>query len=200
MPRIYRVAIIALTIFFFVGMHTQRCMAVLIDFEDGVGQDVVIPSDHYAGLTFSNAVWISTGFHDGFFGLGVDAGIVAGNNWAFPGTSSPIVVEFAVPLSEVSIDAFDVQDRGAQLEAFDAGGSSLGIDSFSTTSSAQDVTLSVSSFGIVKIELTQLVNATTNGDGLGWDNLSYSPVPEPSTISLAIASLLCLVGVRRRLL
>ena len=156
---------------------SSHAVATLVDFEDGTGQDVVIPNNNYPGLTFDNAVWISIGsqFHDGVYGLGVDAGIVGFNNWAFPGTSSPIVIEFDAPVSGVSIDAFDVGDRGAQLEAFNSSGSSVGSDSFTSGGSQQlDVTLSVSSSDIVKITLSQLVNVTSNGDGVAWDNLSYS--------------------------
>lgn len=181
-----------------VGFSPSPATGAIIDFEDGVGHDVVIPGGQYSGLTISNAVWIGAGapFHEGSFGLGVDAGIVGGNNWAFPGTSSPIVIEFNVPLSNVSIDAFDVQDRGAKLEAFDASGISLGSDSFSNVSLPQKVTLSVASAGIKKIELTQLSNLTSNGDGVGWDNLNYTPVPEPATYLLCATAFGLAVGYR----
>ena len=179
----------------------SRLSADVVDFEDGAGHDVVIPSQQYAGLTISNAVWIRSGqqFHDGNYGLGVDAGVVGHNNWAFPGTTSPIVIEFDQAVATVAIDVFDVEDRGARLAAFDSHGALLGADSVSATvGSPIDVTLGFSGQDIRRIELSQLVNNTNNGDGIGWDNLSFTSVPEPGASALVGIGLMAMALRRRR--
>lgn len=139
-----------------------------INFNDGQGEDVPIPGDHYAasGVTFTNAAWIGTNQ------LGVDAGVRSGS--FFPGVTNPIVLDFDTVVSEVSIQGFGVGSNGAQLEVFDAQGNSLGVSNNvgSGFGVRNHPILKVSAPGIVRAELTQ---HAYNGskDGMSWDNLSF---------------------------
>jgi hypothetical protein len=166
---------------------------VSINFEDGTGHDNVIPTTHYAGVTILNAVWIAaSGFHNGSFGMGVDAGTQSPNNWAFPGTSSPISIIFpdSALASSFSINAFGVGNNGAIIEAFDSSNNLLNSNSFTGSGDGvgTNISLTVSATNIKTVKLRQ-VNAVST-DGLGWDNASAQTVPEPSSvIMLGLASL-----------
>ena len=184
------------------AVATAPTSATMIDFEDGTGHDNVIPASHYTGLTFTNAVWIdvSSAFHNGNYGLGVDAGVQSPNDWAFPGTTSPIEIAFDVPMSEVSILAKEVSGNGAQIEAFDEFDVSVDVDNV-VFGGTGDATLTVFGTDIRRIELTQHLSPAGGGDGVGWDDLNFTeyvpPVPEPSTAFLCLGALV-LARLRRR--
>lgn len=149
--------------------------AVTNDFNDGTGHDVIIPTNHYIGLTFNNAAWTTFGGKT----LGVDAGVTGGgNNWAFPGTSSPIVIAFDLPANSVSITAIDVGQNGVQLEAF-SGASSVGTDNAGGPPGPLTVGLTVNAASIDRIELTQhLINESSPiQDGVVFDDLIYTLAP-----------------------
>ncbi len=163
--------------------------AQTFDFEDGTGHNVAIPAGQYPGLTFTNAVWISSGsFQNGSFGLGVDAGVVAVNDWAFPGTTSPIVIEIGPTATDVSITAFDVGASGAQLDAFDAADVSIDVDNAVGVGfgGGNNVTLSVTGVGIAKVELTQHLYPAEPNDGVGWDDLVIDPPVPVELLQFAI--------------
>jgi hypothetical protein len=172
---------------------------ITIDFEDAVGHDVMLPPSHYLGVTITNGVWIRGAnlpfgtFNQGSGGLGVDLGLSAINNWAFPGVTSPIVISFSAPVANVSIQAFDVGANGAQIRAFDASDLLLG------TASAVGVgigtgnhpLLSLSAINVSRLELIQHLYPSGGSDGLGWDNLTFEPslLPGPSSTMVLLTGL-----------
>ncbi len=153
------------------------------NFNDGTGHDVKIPMNQYAGLTMSNAVW--TTFSSSYT-LGVDAGVAGGgNNWAFPGTASPIEILFDSLVNSVSITAIDVGDNGAQLEAF-SGGTSVGTDNAVASPGPITTDLTVSAASIDRIELSQHLYPAGAGDGVVFDDLIYTLV---AGVSLTLTGL-----------
>lgn len=183
--------------------------AVILDFEDGTPHDVPVPANHYSGLVVKNAVWIATSFPFGVFGsgavaIGVDAGTFPVNNWAFPGVTNPIVIDFLSPVSSVSITAYDNGVNGAVLEAYNASNVLIDFDQASGTGTGNgnNSSLFVSGGSIVSIHLRQILNPTVaTTDGLGWDNLTYEPaaVPEPaSAVGWLLASFGLAAFARRR--
>lgn len=180
---------------------------ISIDFEDGTGHDVQLPSNHYPGVTISNGVWIQTVFSfaivgDGNFALGVDNGVSTTNEWAFPGTTNPIVLTFDELLSDFSIQAFDVGFNGALIEARDDSNNIIGTDSAvgSGVGTGFNPVLSITAPGIRSVHLRQQF-FFSNGDGLGFDNLTATTetqvVPEPhSLLMFAIGLVLIAAWVR----
>lgn len=180
-----RIPILAAVVLLSVLPAVSFAQTATNDFEDGTGHDVIIPASHYAGTTFSNAVWASFGGK----GLGVDLGVIAGNNWAFPGTSSPIVVSFDLPMNSVSITVRDVGDNGAQLEAF-FGAGSVGVDNAVASPGPITVELTVNAASIDRIELSQHLTDETppiHADGVIFDDLIYtqaSAVPAGTVVTM----------------
>jgi hypothetical protein len=178
-------------------LYGTSARADMINFEDGANLGGTAIGSHYLsqGVTFSNSIWItsaSTGisnneFWDGNAGLGVANGVQNPNPWAFPGTTSPIVISFSSAMANVSIRVFDVGTNGAGLHAFDASGNLIGTDNAQGTGAGffNNLTLAVTAAGIRSIHLDQPFYSGFP-DGIGWDNLSFAPasVPEPSSLGL----------------
>ena len=124
------------------------------------------------------------------------------NAWAFPGVTSPIVITFATPMAYVSIDALDVGDNGAGLYAHNAQNQLVGQDTAQGVGIGvgNNLTLSVSAVGITSVTLDQPFYTGGNPDGLGWDNLTFSPqsVPEPSTLVMGLMAIMAVGGHDRR--
>lgn len=175
--------------------------ATLITFEDGTGQDNVISFSNYPDIGVSNAVYITDpNFSDGAFGMGVDNGVSSPNDWAFPGTTSPIVISFtSADASFVSIEAYAVGANGARIEAYNGAtlvdsdqfvGTGFGVANVATT-------LSVIASNITEIHLLQVNDPTVIQDGIGWDNLNYTlleatgdSIPEPMSVALMMVGMI----------
>ena len=189
---------IAVLCFLLLGIDAIA-IPITIDFEDAPGHDVLLPSNHYPGLTITNGVWIQGAnlpfgtFNSGSGGLGVNAGLNPVNNWAFPGVTSPIVIVFDSPVANVSIQAFDVGGNGAQLLAFSLANSLVGLVSAVGVGigTGNHPLLSIAASNIARIELRQPLYPSGESDGLGWDNLSFrtTAVTEPATFLLLIGGL-----------
>jgi hypothetical protein len=201
-----KIAFVA-TLWFAVTGHSVR--ADLINFEEGANLGGQSIATHYSGLTFSNAVWITpafTGFSnnefwDGNAGLGAQTGVQNDYPWAYTGITNPIVITFSTPQSSVSIGAFDVGTNGAGIQAFDALGNLIASDNVQGTDAGffNNLTLSVTARGIRSIHLDQPFYSGFP-DGIGFDNLQFTPssVPEPGSITLLSLSLAGVLGVARR--
>lgn len=172
--------------------------ATLVTFDDGTGNNVAIPFSQYPDITMINAVYQNVnGFHDGVYGLGVDVGVRSPNDWAFPGTTAPIIITFDTAATSVSIDALYVGSNGARIEAYSGAtlvdadqyiGTSFGVNGLATT-------LTVTGTYITEIHLLQVFDPVLVADGIGWDNLEYTLVAAAeSDVSVPAPAPLLLIG------
>lgn len=170
----------------------SRWLLTGIDFEDGTGHDVPIPADHYGnvGITISNAVWIQrTGqFHQGNYGLGVLDGDYPINDWGLPSPNKPIQLSFAHTVNELEVTAFDIGANGATVRLFNSAGSLLDEQTVfgQDIGIGNDFTFSFGISGIARVDLS-LGQAPTIGDGIGWDNLSFT-TDEPTFLDYIVGS------------
>lgn len=174
-------------------MEDRRLLAgdITIDFEDGVGHTAAIPQGQYAGLAIQNGAWIQPNinpfvFHDGNYGLGAVSGDTSdSNSWARPTPSTPIAIRFASPVVDFGITAYDVGVNGAKATAFDSLGAVVYTKSVFGSGAGQgnNVRFEISDADISRVELSlvQIVNT----DGVGWDNLTYSEMPEFDIVASA---------------
>jgi hypothetical protein len=181
---------------------------ITIDFDDpalAIGQEV---GDFYTalGVTFLDASIIDNRL-----------GPLAVNNpsphqvWHSTSTSTPqpddpIVALFATDVSSVSLTGYSIGVAGFLLRAYDAAG--VLVDTQQVLASGMPgggginnlFTLTVTGAAIRRVEFSQVRPASDVGgsDGAMWDNLTYTTVPEPSTLVLLITPLvLGLLYVRR---
>ncbi len=165
---------------------------VNIGFDDGAGNGVLI-EDFYAslGADFQKAVWFQDttplaprpGSTPPFEIRHADTG-------SQPKSTDPIVILFSHPVSMVTITAIDVGFNDAQMDAYDsvAGGILLdsstyeGVTALGNEGDANDTgILTVAGGAIQRVELFQPFSVQAN-DGLSFDNLSFLPIPEPSSV------------------
>ena len=184
---------------------TCSAQAAFIDFDDGpVGSPI---GGFYSGLgiTFSNGAWRGPlSNQNGTPSSGnvlVDITDTGGNPPFTPQPDTPIVATFSSPQLMVSILAVDVGSNGVQIDAYDAvaGGNLIGSDSFigSGNGVGAFLTLEVASAAIRRFELYQ-PRTVGGGEGVFFDNLSFSPVPEPSAFAISVSALCCIGLVRRK--
>lgn len=134
-------------------------------------------------------------------GFGVDS--LSGSNFLAFNTAStmmnggvpigPETVQFAFPVSSVSIFGGEEQAVDFNMTAYDALNNVVGSDNEINTPSNY-VELAVSGAAITKI--------TLNGTGFNawvFDNLTYQAVPEPSTLLLVGFGALAMLGAHRRM-
>jgi hypothetical protein len=118
----------------------------------------------------------------------------------FFGKPGTITVDFSIPVTEVSLWAMDINQN--QREEFTAkifsSGTLVDTISFTQTNADGDAKATFVDFNnsvaIDRLEMSTVLEDDPNGlVGWGVDNLSYTPIPEPT--ALAIWSLLGLTGV-----
>ena len=180
--------------------------ASTINFNDGTAGDAIGSFYSGLGVTFSNASW---GASIPSFQIGGSTGLVLeditdnGFNPPFsPTPTTPIVGTFSTPQDFVSILGVDVGDAGMELDVYDAtsGGNLIGSAQFYGVGAGVGTfqTLTISAPGILRFDLYQ--PTPTFGDGLAFDNLSFSTDPdagmEPTTWVLLGSGLLALVGLK----
>ncbi len=165
---------------------------ITLHFEEGISHGGQPITSFYssAGVVFRNAAWVTMAetafgnypgeiwFHEGA-GFGTEIGMYGGspNNgfWGFPGTEHPIEISFAVPISFVSVNAYNIGVNGGRLRAFRSDGSLAGTDQFFGTGYGewgQFNTLAVTGSNITQVLLDQ-PRFVTN-DGVGWDELTFT--------------------------
>jgi hypothetical protein len=176
---------------------------VNIDFNDGTAGNSVGSTYSSQGVVFSNAQYLSFPPLPGGsppMRLGRDGSGGAEYN---PTSSSPIVMTFAgLGVSEVSILALDLGQDDARLVAYDSaiGGNVIDTHTIYGTGNGAGVnaTLSVSGFGIKRVELFQ-PNDSGTFDGVFFDDLSFTPIaPLPSAALLGFGMFGALGALRAR--
>jgi hypothetical protein len=185
---------------------SQVARAGTVTFDDGTPGAAIDNFYSLLGVVFSNASWCAafTGSDiGGSTGLLLEDITDNGFNPPYsPTSTTPIVATFSSPQDFVSILGVDVGDAGMELDAYDAvsGGNLIGTAQFYGTGSGYDIsqTLSVSSPGILRIDLYQ--PSPTYGDGLAFDNLTFSGDPgdsgiEPAAWVLMASGLVVLIGL-----
>lgn len=177
-----------------------RGAATTIDFSDGTAGDSIGSFYASLGVTFSNGEWIDGGTssmtpHPSSSGLMF---IAAGVNLQ-PKIGDPIVLTFSDPVSSFSVIANSVNANGARVDLYDSeiGGNLLDfVEAFGPSGSLNsNFILSSTSFGIRRAELYQPLSVES--EGIFFDNLQFTPVPEPSS-ALPLAVVTLLFALRRR--
>ncbi len=169
--------------------------ATFIDFNNGTATQAIGTFYLGQGLSFANASWqgpVSNQSGTPSTGLFLaDLGDNGFNPPYSPTATTPIVGIFSAPQSTVSILAVDVGSAGATLAAYDAasGGTLVGTDTFIGSGSGVGAyqTLTITAPSIMRFELYQPL--PNSEDGVFFDNLTFTPVPEPGTLCL------CVIGV-----
>ena len=171
--------------------------ATTIDFNDGTSGTLIGSFYSSLGVTFSGAQWsnISAGYtpHPQSTGLRF---IGAANNLQ-PKVGNPITITFAEPIASLSVIANSVNANGARLELYDAlsGGNLIASDQVVGPSGATNTnfTLSATSSGALRAVLYQPFSVES--EGVLFDNLTFTPVPEPG---VAILTSLAAIGFAAR--
>ncbi|MGE3819892.1 MAG: PEP-CTERM sorting domain-containing protein [Isosphaeraceae bacterium] len=171
---------------------SQARADLVIDFDDGISGNPIGSFYAALGVTFSNVRWFTNIDSTGNPAPGTSGPLVINgvNSTFYPKVDSPLVANFSVPVLNVSIIASGIGGNGARIDAYDAlaGGNLVDFDQFIGTGAGQSVfrELAVSGSGIRRIELYQPLNTLGTGDGLSWDTLAYTAVPEPSSAILTL--------------
>ena len=118
----------------------------------------------------------------------------------YPKINSPLIAQFAFPVSAFSILATDLGNNGARVDAYDAlvGGNLLTFDQafFGDVGVGVSHNLVVQASNIRRVEIYQPLSISA--DGIVWDNVSVTPAPEPSSAVLAAGGVLSLLARRSR--
>ena len=185
-----RIMVLVLALTF--GNSSAEADLVLINFNDGTLGDPVATFYDFQGVTFLNGQWSDSSTHTG---SSPPLGIFSQNTpfgSVIPPTA-PLIGVFDQSLTDVAIVALDVGEAGARIEAYDAttGGNLLGFDEFFGVGAGVGNfgQLSVIASGIRRIELFQPNGGGGSGDGVNFDDLSFTVVPEPSSASLCLIAM-----------
>ncbi len=187
-----------------------QAATITIDFDDlDTATDPVLLTDQYAslGVTFTNAEAVdpATIPYPYLTGQSLPNVIADPETSGYIYPNDPIIAYFAMDVTSVSILGLDVGDKGAILNAFDSTnplvgsasgfGSGLGI--------GNNITLTVSGSDIRRVEFSQYLTPVSGGDGMVFDNLSFTyeaSVPESSIWFLLVPGLMGwgFFGIHRR--
>jgi len=157
--------------------------ATTIDFNDGTPGSSIGNFYTGQGVTFLNGEWtnLTAGFtpHPESNGL-----MIVGDGANFqPKAETPIVITFANPMGSVSLIANNVNANGARLELYDSttGGTLIASDQVvgPTGSLNSNFVLSASGSAILRAIVYQPFSVES--EGVLFDNLTFTPIPEPAS-------------------
>ena len=187
---------------FSVGTLPLSAIAVDINFNDGTNGAFV--GNFYAGLgvTFSaNTQWDNFVSPDeGLVGAGgLKISDVTAANYQ-PKITNPLVATFSTPISSFQIRGLNVGSNGARIDAYDAavGGALIDFDeAFGVSAGTSNHPLLVTSgTPIWRVHMYQPQSVEI--EGLLFDNMSFLPVPEPTTLLLLATALALTLGSARK--
>lgn len=200
-----------LSLGFMILLYCTQAQAdpIVITFEGGMVGSPIGSTYDAQGVTFTNARYeTSSGF--------IPQSAVSFTGIVGPGLASPIVIDFALLQSSVTLTAIDFSGEGFLMRAYDEGGNLLGEAGSLTPPLFQPVTFSIefNSAIISYVELFQPLK-TSDAFGVTFDNLILSgpapdptpnptpdpaPVPEPASMILLGLGLsgVAAAGARRR--
>ena len=182
-----------------VGLASVPASADTIDFE-GYADSTIIASQ-YAGVTFTNAIILTAGISLNEFEAPPNSGVnVLSDN------GGPITIDFATPIT--SFSAYFTYYEPLTLTGFDGSNNVLAsaTSAYSTNVACDPGPVCLGDPGSSPNEFIELSNAigmssvTIAGDPFGgsfaMDDMSYSAqassVPEPTSVELLLACLLCI--------
>lgn len=202
--------------FYLLAIAVGNCAAVSINFDtDAAGNPLTAPSSFsltspltnlYSplGVTFSGPASLNGGAilnQSGGFGVNARSSpnflafnrttTVPMQNGGFP--RDPETMTFSPPVSAASIFASGGgQASSFRMEAFDSGGISLGFSTGSNAPAAY-VALNVAS----GTPISRIVLTETSGDtAFVYDDLNFTPIPEPRTATIPVALSMLLLTSR----
>lgn len=177
-------------LFLVILLFGARGQSVTLNFDDGVNGNAIGSAYSSFGITFANAQW-------GYLNQLPNMGVYSISGGLQPTAATAIVATFATPVSFVSVEGIDAGENGIRIDAYNAvsDGSLIGSDqAFGIgNGTTNPIVISVSAPSIYRIEFYQPQNI--GGDNVGFDNLTFSSVPEPCTS--ALFALGCFVFLRR---
>jgi hypothetical protein len=172
-----------------------------LDFNDGVAGTSVGATYAGQGATFTNAEFsnLSTGYVPDPASTGLR--IVGTGQNLQPKSSNPLIVVFDQAIREASLIANNVNANGARIDAYDSpvGGNLVTFDQVVGSSGLlnSNFTLSLTGNGIRRLEFYQPFSIES--EGVLFDNLQVTSVPEPNTLPLVIAALTLVLARRKSL-
>lgn len=139
----------------------------MIDFEDGTNGAAIGSFYSESGVAFSNARFVSSAGHFGASNLSFAA--LQG-----PGPSTPIVIVFERPVSDVRLAGVDLSHHGFIMRTYDANGNLIAQAGYSDGSSnGHEITVgAVAPPPIKRIAIYQPLNTQGTSGGLLLDNLT----------------------------
>jgi len=186
----------------FVGVCStgvSQGIVTVIDFEILADEENLVNQYAAQGVTFVDASAESSLPLTGQSGLTF---IIHTSSDFQPTESDPIEAIFtSSDVTSVSITGLDVGANGFILKAFDSvsGGTELDSSQFvgPDIGFGAFTTLTVNSSGIRRVEFSQFLTGSSR-DGLAFDDLTFTTVPEPSSTLLLSAGLGLLTFHRKR--
>ncbi len=185
---------LSMTTLALVAGFTSNADAILVDF-DSLAVGANLKGVDLGGVTLTT-LDSSIIVHDKTVGFGVSVGSHSGDNAILSGAgtngfpqSNPLEGVFDTLVTSVSLwagDNFSDVNDDWTLTVFDMGGTPLGSVSTTTWNGDPYMELTLSFAGIKSFE-------ATSTSGVGYDSLSFTPVPEPGAVGFGIIACIGLV-------
>ncbi len=176
---------------------TSGASATIIDF-DNLADETVI-SNQYPEATFSSSAG------------NVNLAILHGSNHTPPsilctgpaGGSQTCVedtyIDFTVAVTDLTFWAIQANAPGvtAQFNVFENDTFAATVDLVSSGGNPNDEFVDLSSFSnVTRLEIVNILRDDAAESGIGWDTFTFTPIPEPATLSLLVLG--GLLAIRHR--